>query len=80
MQLNSLVKNVEYYKLTHGKYPDSLQQLLDDDKLTPINDAAQGFNSKGTNYYNYQKSAINIHFFHRVKMEYRIHKTIYTLR
>ena len=55
MQLNSLVKNVEYYKLTHGQYPDSLRQLLEDDKLTPINDEAQGMNTKENLYYNYEK-------------------------
>lgn len=55
MQLNSLVKNIEYYKLTHGQYPDSLKQLLEDDKLAPINDAAQGMNTKGNSYYNYEK-------------------------
>jgi hypothetical protein len=55
MQLNSLVKNVEYYKLTHGQYPDSLTQLLAEDKLAPINDAAQGMNIKATVYYNYEK-------------------------
>src|SRR5205809_6843783 len=36
MQLNSLVKNIEFYKLQHGQYPDSLEQLLNDDKLAPI--------------------------------------------
>lgn len=55
MQLNSLVKNVEYYKLTHGQYPDSLQQLLEEDKLAPINDAAQGMKIKENSYYNYKK-------------------------
>ena len=55
MQLNSLVKNVEYYKLTHGRYPDSLQQLLEEDKLAPINDAAQGMKIKKSSYYNYEK-------------------------
>jgi hypothetical protein len=55
MQLNSLVKNIEFYKLEHGQYPDSLKQLLDDDKLAPINDAAQGMNIKGNSYYNYEK-------------------------
>ena len=55
MQLNSLVKNIEYYKLTHSQYPDSLKQLLDDDKFVPINDAAQGMNAKGIMYYNYEK-------------------------
>ena len=55
MQLNSLVKNIEFYKLQHGKYPDSLKQLLDDDQLAPINDAAQGMKTKGNSYYNYEK-------------------------
>ena len=36
MQLNSLAKNIEFYKLQHGQYPDTLQQLLDDDKLAPM--------------------------------------------
>jgi hypothetical protein len=56
MQLNSLIKNIEFYKLAHGQYPDSLQQLLKDDKLAPIYDAAQGMNTKENSYYNYQKT------------------------
>ena len=55
MQLNSLVKNVEYYKLIHGQYPDNLKQLLEDDKLAPINDAVQSMKIKGNSYYNYEK-------------------------
>jgi hypothetical protein len=55
MQLNSLIKNIEYYKLTHGQYPARLEQLQEDDKLAPINDAAQGMNMKGSVYYNYEK-------------------------
>jgi hypothetical protein len=55
MQLNSLVMNIEFYKLAHGQYPDNLKQLLDDDKLAPINDAAQGMNTKEESYYNYEK-------------------------
>jgi hypothetical protein len=55
MQLNSLVKNIEYYNLTHGQYPDRLEQLRVDDKLAPINDAAQGMNTKGEVFYNYEK-------------------------
>jgi hypothetical protein len=55
MQLNTLVKNIEFYKLQHGQYPDSLKQLLDDDKLAPINDAAQGMKTKGNLYYNYER-------------------------
>jgi len=63
MQLNSLVKNIEYYKVTHGQYPDSLKQLLDDDKLAPINDAAQSMNSKGNVYYNYEKIGVKYSLF-----------------
>jgi hypothetical protein len=55
MQLNSLIKNVEYYKLTHGEYPDSLKQLLEEDKLAQIHDPVQGMNSKGNLYFNYKK-------------------------
>jgi hypothetical protein len=55
MQLNSLVKDIEFYKLAHGQYPDSLKQLLQDDKLAPINDDVQGMNTKENSYYNYQK-------------------------
>ncbi len=55
LQLNSLVKNIEFYKLEHGLYPDSLKQLLSDDKLAPINDAAQGISRKVNSYYNYKK-------------------------
>ena len=55
MQLNSLVKNIEFYKLIHNQYPDRLQQLLDDDKLTAIIDAAQGMRTKENTYYNYEK-------------------------
>ena len=55
MKLNSLVKNIEFYKLEHGQYPDNLLQLLNDDKLAPINDAAQGLSTKENSYYNYEK-------------------------
>lgn len=55
MQLNSLVKYIEYYKLIHGQYPDRLEQLREDDKLAPINDAAQGMNTKGQVFYNYER-------------------------
>lgn len=55
MQLNSLVKNIEFYKLSHGQYPDNLKRLLNDDKLAPINDVVQGMKTKANSYYNYQK-------------------------
>ena len=55
MQLNSLVKNIEFYKLEHGQYPDSLTQLMDEDKLAPINDPIQGLQTRPNSYYNYKK-------------------------
>ena len=55
MQLNSLVTNIEYYKSVHGQYPDSLKQVQEDDRLAPIDDAAQGLNTKGRTTYNYQR-------------------------
>jgi hypothetical protein len=55
MQLNSLVKNIEFYKLQRGHYPDSLQQLWDEDKLTPINDPIQISQQRSNSYYNYQQ-------------------------
>lgn len=55
MQLNSLLKNIEYYKLIHGQYPERLEQLREEDKFAPINDVAQGMNTKGDVFYNYEK-------------------------
>ena len=55
MQLNNLVKNIEFYKLQHGRYPDSLQQLLMDDKLAPIHDAIQVAQQRKNTYYNYKR-------------------------
>lgn len=56
MQLNSLVKDIEYYKLQYGQYPDSIQQLKRVDTLAPIHDVIpfRGFNKLGK-YYNYEK-------------------------
>lgn len=36
--LNDLVKDLEVYKLKHGEYPDSLEQLRNKDELIPIYD------------------------------------------
>lgn len=55
MQLNTLIKNVEFYKLQNGQYPDSLQQLLKDDEFAPINDAIQIDKDRQNTNYNYEK-------------------------
>jgi hypothetical protein len=43
-QLSSLVKNIEFYKMQHGNYPDSLQQLEKDDLMVSIYDPIQSLN------------------------------------
>jgi hypothetical protein len=55
MQLNGLVKYIEFYKLQNGEYPDSLDQVFQDDKLAPVNDALQVNSFKRDSYYNYKK-------------------------
>lgn len=55
MQLNSLVKNIEFYKLENGQYPDNLQQLLTTDELAPINDAIQSVQQRENLFYNYER-------------------------
>lgn len=55
MQLNSLVKNIEFYNIQHGQYPDNLQQLVQDDKLAPIEDAIQMVQQRQITSYNYQR-------------------------
>ncbi|GAB4093334.1 type II secretion system protein GspG [Flaviaesturariibacter terrae] len=38
MELNRLLKDVEFYKLEHGEYPESLAALKEDDSLVTAND------------------------------------------
>ena len=54
-QLNGLVKEIEFYKLQNGEYPDSLDQLLPSNKLSMIYDpvSAKAFGQKKK--YNYRK-------------------------
>lgn len=54
-ELNSLVKNIEFYRIQHGQYPDSLKQLLADDKLAPIVDISQEKGYGKIPYFNYQR-------------------------
>ena len=59
-QLNSLVKDIEFYKLQNGEYPDSLEQLLPNNKLSLIYDpvSTKAFGKKKK--YNYQR--VNNHY------------------
>lgn len=56
-QINDLVKNIEFYKLQNGAYPDSLQQLDTKDSFVSIYDTMNDLdmsNKKATPYH-YQK-------------------------
>lgn len=55
MQLNNLVKNIEFYKMQHGQYPERLQELQTDDKFAPINDPIQLTRFRQNLCYNYEK-------------------------
>jgi hypothetical protein len=52
-QLNSLVKEIEFYKLENGVYPDSLQQLGLKDSFTNIDDPL--LSGKKNDTYNYHR-------------------------
>jgi hypothetical protein len=55
MQLNGLVQNIEFYKLQHAQYPDSLPQLRAAYPFVPIDDALQESHLLRNSYYNYKK-------------------------
>jgi hypothetical protein len=56
---------VEFYKMKHGVYPDSLKQVEKDDKMAPIYDATVSvqFTSNKTIEYNYQKVGNHYYLF-----------------
>ena len=53
--LNNLVEDIEFYKTKNGSYPDSLEQLVKGDKLTPIYDPLLHFQSKRDKKFNYKR-------------------------
>lgn len=55
MQLNNVVKSIEFYKLENGQYPDSLQQLVTDDNFVPIYEHPGKAIWKQPSLYNYNK-------------------------
>lgn len=56
-QINDLVKNIEFYKLQNGVYPDSLKRLETKDSFLSIDDPLQSIknNGKSTEYQYYKK-------------------------
>ena len=53
-QVNELVKDIEYFKLENGKYPDSLKQLQNGDTLVNIQDPIKGLNSSEKDIFIYE--------------------------
>lgn len=53
MELNTLVKQVEFYKIQNGLYPDSLQQLQEKDEFINIHDPLM--NNRKNDLYNYHR-------------------------
>lgn len=54
LQLNGLVKSIEFYKLENGKYPDQLSELGSDQDFISILDPTQEFKNGNSPYYNYK--------------------------
>ncbi|MCA0383157.1 MAG: type II secretion system protein GspG [Bacteroidetes bacterium] len=54
-QLNTLVKELEFYKSQHGQYPDSLPQLLIDNANVSIADPIQLNQQKTSTHFYYEK-------------------------
>jgi len=54
-QLNDLVKNIEFYKLQKGAYPDSLKQVDTKDSFANIDDPLQSFKGRKSVTYQYHK-------------------------
>jgi hypothetical protein len=55
MQLTSLVKNIEFYKIQHGQYPENLQEVFGDDHLAPVNDPLQMMKQEENSFFNYER-------------------------
>lgn len=55
MQLNSLVKEIEYYKIENGAYPDSLQQLSTNKNFISIYDPIQSNQGRENNLFGYER-------------------------
>ena len=54
VQLNSLVKNIEFFKLQNGKYPDSLTQLLNKNEFVMIVDPLKATSGNSDMFFNYE--------------------------
>jgi len=57
-EINDLVKDIEFYKMQHGTYPDSLKQLVDKNSTISIYDVSQWDSKTGKDLplYHYEKT------------------------
>lgn len=55
MQLNSLIKDIEFFKLQRGVYPDILERVRENNALAPIDDPIQLVQQRDNTLYNYQR-------------------------
>jgi len=55
MQLNELMKDVEFYKMQYGIYPDSLEQITKNNQIVNIHDFLQIQKGRKNTKYNYKK-------------------------
>lgn len=59
-QLNLAIQEIEFFRLTSGYYPDSLQQVYSVDKYAPIIDpSSQRWLYRKYSYFNYKKIGDN---------------------
>lgn len=56
MMLNDLVRDVEFYKIQYGSYPDSLIQLQTENKIAPIHDPLSALPGKRQTFFYYEKT------------------------
>lgn len=63
MNLNSLIKDIEFYKIKHGVYPDSLKQVNGDDKSAWIDDPLLINRRHKSTLFNYKKIGLHYQLF-----------------
>lgn len=54
LQINGLIKDIEFYKLENDNYPDSLEQLVNDESFVSIHDPIKGTNANGNDVFIYK--------------------------
>lgn len=63
MGVNSLVKDIEFYKLENGRYPDNLGQLSNGKNIVMVYDPLQPINGGESSYYNYENQGSTYRLF-----------------